>query len=92
MDLFVYPYLLKIKCFLSLSAVNYKECQNLWVLGSISKLVNLTIFAKKNLSHQNFQKLKIRERKMYLRGALDSTQFHCMGKVDYLALRCCKDT
>jgi hypothetical protein len=46
-DLFIYPYLFSFECFLSLGAVTQKECQNLWVLGSTSELVNLTILAKK---------------------------------------------
>jgi hypothetical protein len=49
-DLFKYTYVLKFKCFLSLGAATYKESQNLWVLGSTSELVNLTILAKKSLS------------------------------------------
>jgi len=38
--------------------------------------------SKTNLSYQNFQKLKVREKKKkYLRGALDSAQNHHMRKV-----------
>jgi hypothetical protein len=49
-DLFIYPYLISFECFLSLGAATYKECPDLWVLGSTSELVNLTILAKKFLS------------------------------------------
>jgi len=53
-------------------------------------LVNLTIL-QKNLSHQNFQKQKVREKekkKTYLRGALDSAQKSRHEKSNSLALRC----
>jgi hypothetical protein len=41
-----------------------------------SRLVNLTILSKKNLSHLKFPEAKSQRReKKYLRGALDSAQF-----------------
>jgi hypothetical protein len=73
-DLLIYPHLFSFECFLSLGAATKKECQNLWVLGSTSELVNLTILAKKSLSLE-FLEAKSQREKMYLRGALDSAQF-----------------
>jgi len=49
--------------------------QNLWVLGSTSELVNLTILAKKYLSSKFPEAKSQREKKIYLREALDSAQY-----------------
>jgi hypothetical protein len=45
-----------------------------WHVGQFDHL-------KKNFSHKNLQKQKVREKKMYLRQALDSAHFHHMRKV-----------
>jgi hypothetical protein len=82
-DLFIYPYLFNFECFLSLGAVTWKERHNLWVLGSTSELVNLTILAKKIYIYLLLEFLEAksqREKKMYLKGALDSAYFHRMRK------------
>jgi hypothetical protein len=44
--IFLFIRFYSIECFLSLGAATKKEWQNLWVLGSTSELVNLTILAK----------------------------------------------
>jgi hypothetical protein len=59
-DPFIYPFLFNFEYLLSLGAVTLKECQNLWVLGSTSELVNLTILAKQNLPKKKIQKQKVR--------------------------------
>jgi hypothetical protein len=59
-DLFIYPFLFSFECLLSLGVATYKECHNLWILGSTSELVNLTILAKKHLSKKQIQKLKVK--------------------------------
>jgi hypothetical protein len=41
----------------------------------VGEFDHLSKTKNKNLSHQNFQKLKNQRKKMYLRGALDSAQF-----------------
>jgi hypothetical protein len=76
-DLFIYPYLFSFECFLSLGAATQKECQNLWVLGSTSELVNLT-------SHLEFLEAKNQRGKKHLRGALDSAHFSSHEKSNYL--------
>jgi hypothetical protein len=71
-DLFIYPFLFNFECFLSLVTATYKKCQNLWVLGSTSELVNLTILKKISL------------KKKYLRGALKSAHYLSHEKNNYL--------
>jgi hypothetical protein len=48
------------------------KSQNLWVLGSTSELVILTILAKKKSLSIEFPEAKSQREKMYLMGALDS--------------------
>jgi hypothetical protein len=82
-DLFTYPYLFSFECFLSLGAATYKECQNLWVLGSTSELVNLTILEKKKkISHLEFPEAKSerREKKNTLGEPWKMHKFHRMRK------------
>jgi hypothetical protein len=54
---YFYLYLFRIECFLSLGSATSKECHNLWILGSTSELVNLTILAKK-ISHLEYPEAK----------------------------------
>jgi hypothetical protein len=86
-DLFIYPFLFSFECFLSLGAVTYKECQNLWVLGSTSDLVNLTILAKKSLSLE-FPEAKSQREKYTLGELWIVHNFSSHEKSNYLALRC----
>jgi hypothetical protein len=83
-DPFIYPFLFNFEYLLSLGAVTLKECQNLWVLGSTSELVNLTILAKQNLPKKKSRSKKSEERHKYLMGALDSAHFSLQEKSDYL--------
>jgi hypothetical protein len=87
-DLFTYPYLFSFECFLSLGAATYKECQNLWVLGSTSELVNLTILAK-TISHLKFSEAKSQRREKNTLGELwIMHNFSLHNKSNYLVLRC----